>query len=206
MPCPGPGPCECKWEGGETASAESDSTLAALAGRSLSLSRIPLKLESRWCLSPSSRSWLPRCPTVVPMPWPTVPATLATPLSVLLRNSRPRPSPRGAQVESHADARSAASSNGLGEAAGVADAGGPDARESEGDGEAPEGMGGRVEVVGMEPDEPRGSEEDEELRRCVCARKGKLPPPTLPTTPLGVLPGTPGAEGERPPCENEEGE
>lgn len=40
--------------------------------------------------------------------WPTVLATVATPLSVDVRNSRPRPSPRGASAESHWLARSTA--------------------------------------------------------------------------------------------------
>lgn len=48
---------------------------------------------------------------ISPIPLPTAPATVTTPFSVLLRNSRPLPSPLGAQVCSHASERSAADSN-----------------------------------------------------------------------------------------------
>ena len=48
---------------------------------------------------------------ISPIPLPTAPATVTTPFNVLLRNSRPLPSPFGAQVCSHASERSAADSN-----------------------------------------------------------------------------------------------
>lgn len=60
----------------------------------------PRKLNDRW----TSLSF--SCLTLRPLD--TVLATLATPFSPLIRNSLPLPSPRGAQLESHWCALSAA--------------------------------------------------------------------------------------------------
>lgn len=71
------------------------------ANGKLSGGGLDAKLPDRLCGCP--------CRAMTPLiSCPTVDATVATPLSVLLRNSRPRPSPRGASAESHCCARSAA--------------------------------------------------------------------------------------------------